>query len=436
MCHTLAKLIHQPLVDTINKIVIPMQASIITIGDEILIGQVVDTNSSWISRALSDIGIAVKKMWSVGDESNEIILGLDQALAETDILFITGGLGPTKDDITKKTIASYLGQEMVFHEATYQRIVHIFQRLDRPMSPSVEDQCWMPAGAEILHNSMGTAPGMWFDHQGKIIISMPGVPYEMKSIMHEVVLPRLATRSGQTIIHKTILTACTGETIIENKISGIISQMPAYIKVAYLPSIASVRVRLSGIQTGDQAIINEVEHFKNLIVDVLGDIVYGFDDSSLENEILKICLTKNVKVSTAESCTGGAIAAKLVTIPGSSAYFHGGIVAYDNVIKEQILKVNHSILTSYRAVSEQTVIAMVKGGNQVMQTDVCVSISGIAGPDGGSLEKPVGTMWICVGNTDKQTTFLLKAGKDRIKNIETATIYALANLRKFILENY
>lgn len=413
-----------------------MQASIMTIGDEILIGQVVDTNSSWISRALSDIGIAVKKMWSVGDESDEIILGLEQALAETDLLFITGGLGPTKDDITKKIIASYLDQEMVFHENTYQRIQHIFKKLDRPMSPSLKDQCWMPVGAEILHNSMGTAPGMWFDHRGKIIISMPGVPYEMKAIMHEEVLPRLATLSGKTIIHKTILTACTGETIIENKISNIIAQMPPYIKVAYLPAIASVRVRLSGTQVGDQAIQNEVEHFTNLIVDELEDIVYGYDDSSLENEILKISVAKNIKVSTAESCTGGAIAAKLVTIPGSSAYFNGGIVAYDNVIKEQVLSVNPSILASYGAVSEQTVIAMVKGGNQMMQTDVCVAISGIAGPDGGSAEKPVGTMWICVGNNDIQSSFLLKAGKDRIKNIETATIYALFNLRKFILDNY
>lgn len=413
-----------------------MNASIITVGDEILIGQVIDTNSAWLGQQLSNIGIAVKKTWSVKDSHDQITLAMRQALVETDILFMTGGLGPTKDDITKKAIADFLGVEMYFDQPTFDRIQKIFEKLGRVMSPNHHDQCLMPVGVEILRNSMGTAPGMLFRHNDKMIISMPGVPYEMKAIMNEEVIPMLSINTKIHIIHKTILTACTGETTIETAISDILDDMPANIKIAYLPSIASVRVRLSGSGADKIMLENDIQKFTDQIVNKLGEIVFGYDDSSLEREIFLLCTNKNIKISTAESCTGGAIAARLVTIPGSSAYFVGGIVAYDNSIKENLLNVNPNTLIQYGAVSEQTVIEMVNGANKVLKTDVSVSISGIAGPDGGSAEKPVGSIWICVGNDKFKTTYLLKSGKDRVKNIETATIYALDLLRRFIQKHY
>jgi nicotinamide-nucleotide amidase len=413
-----------------------MNASIITVGDEILIGQVIDTNSAWLGQQLSDIGIRVRKSWSVSDDHGQIILAMQQALDETDILFMTGGLGPTKDDITKKAIADFLGVDLYFDQPTFERIQKIFVKLGRVMSPHHHDQCLMPVGVQILRNSMGTAPGMFFRHNEKMIISMPGVPYEMKAIMNEEVLPWLSQSSDKHIYHKTILTACTGETAIESAIGDIISEMPENIKIAYLPSIASVRVRLSGLGKDKDELIGLVEKYAERISQKLGDIVFGYGDSSLEKEICHLCVQKNLKISTAESCTGGAIAAKLVTIPGSSSYFMGGIVAYDNDVKNDLLKVKPETLLLHGAVSEQTVIEMIDGVNQLLKTNIAVSISGIAGPDGGTIEKPVGTIWVCVGNDVDKTTYLLKTGKDRAKNIETATIYALDLLRRFILKYY
>jgi nicotinamide-nucleotide amidase len=413
-----------------------MHASIITVGDEILIGQVIDTNSAWLGQQLSDIGIKVRKTWSVSDDHGQIILAMQQALDETDILFMTGGLGPTKDDITKKAIADFLGVELYFDQPTFDRIQKIFERLGREMSPHHHDQCLMPFGVQILRNSMGTAPGMLFKYQKKMIISMPGVPYEMKAIMIEEVLPWLSQSSNTHIYHKTMLTACNGETTIETAIADILSEMPENIKIAYLPSIASVRLRLSGTGKDKVALVTEVENYSEKIVARLGDMVFGFGDSSLEKELLNLYVAKNLTVSTAESCTGGAIAARLVTIPGSSAYFMGGIVAYDNAVKENILNVNPETIIQYGAVSEQTVIEMVDGVISLLKTDVAVAISGIAGPDGGTDQKPVGTIWIAVGNERQKTTYLLKAGKDRTKNIETATVYALDLLRRFIQNHY
>jgi nicotinamide-nucleotide amidase len=413
-----------------------MEASIITVGDEILIGQVIDTNSAWLGQQLSDIGIRVRKTWSVSDDHRQIILAMQQALEETDILFMTGGLGPTKDDITKKAIADFLGVDLYFDQPTFDRIQKIFEKLGREMSPHHHDQCLMPVGVQILRNSMGTAPGMLFKHRNKMIISMPGVPYEMKAIMNEEVLPWLSQDSDIHIYHKTILTACTGETTIETAISDILREMPQNIKIAYLPSIGSVRLRLSGSGKNRDVLITNVEKYVDRIVERLGDVVFGFDESSLQKELLHLCKAKNLTVSTAESCTGGAIAARLVTIPGSSAYFKGGVVAYDNSIKENILNVKSETLNRYGAVSEQTVTEMVHGVISLMKANIGVSISGVAGPDGGTDQKPVGTIWIAVGNEQHTSTYLLKAGKDRIKNIESATMYALDLLRRFIQNHY
>ena len=411
-----------------------MQAAIITVGDEILIGQVIDTNSAYLGQKLSEIGIQLKKTFSVGDQHNEIILGLSQALNEADIVFMTGGLGPTKDDITKKAIADFLGVELFFHQETFDRIKGIFERMGRPMSPLHNDQCLMPQGVQILKNSMGTAPGMLFYHQGKRIISMPGVPYEMKSIMEEVVIPILMAESINFIIHKTILTCGVGETTIENKISDIVSTFPPNIKIAYLPALAQVRLRISGTGQNESELQHMVTHYTTLISDRISDVIYGYGDTSLEKEIYNLSFEKGLKIGTAESCTGGLISSKLVSIPGSSAYFMGSIVAYSNDIKTNILKVKNETLNIHGAVSEETVKEMVDGAIDILNVDIAVAVSGIAGPDGGTLEKPVGTIWICAGSRQNKVTYLLKAGKDRLKNIEIASIYALNLLRKFLLE--
>lgn len=410
-----------------------MLAAILTVGDEILIGQVVDTNSAWLGQHLSEIGVTVKKSWSVADTHEEITLGLKQSLAEADIVFMTGGLGPTKDDITKKAIADFLGVEMFFHQDTFDRIKRIFDRMGRTMSAAHDDQCLMPVGTQILTNSKGTAPGMLFRHEGKMIISMPGVPYEMKAIMTEEVLPMLVAQVDTTIVHKTILTTGVGETTIENELSDIISTFPSYLKIAYLPSLAQVRLRLSATGRDKTQLNNTVEDFANQITEKLGEVIYGYGDSSLEKEVALLCHEKNIKLGMAESCTGGHIASKIVSIPGSSAFFIGGFVSYSYESKVHLLHVNPSTLTTYGAVSEETVKEMVNGAIDALKVNVALSVSGIAGPDGGTPEKPVGTIWICVGNKENKVTYLLKAGKDRSKNIEIASIYALNLLRKFIL---
>lgn len=410
-----------------------MLAAILTVGDEILIGQVVDTNSAWLGQHLSEVGVTVKKSWSVADTHEDITLGLKQALAEADIVFMTGGLGPTKDDMTKKAIADFLGVDMFFHQDTYDRIKRIFERMGRAMSVAHDDQCLMPVGTQILTNSMGTAPGMLFRHEGKMIISMPGVPYEMKAIMTEEVLPMLVAQVDTTIVHKTILTTGVGETTIENELSDIISTFPSFLKIAYLPSLAQVRLRLSATGIDKTQLNNTVEAFANQIIEKLGDIIYGYGDSSLEKEIALLCHEKKINLGMAESCTGGHIASKIVSIPGSSAFFSGGFVSYSYESKVNLLHVNPVTLITYGAVSEETVKEMVDGTIDALKVDVALSVSGIAGPDGGTPDKPVGTIWICVGNKENKVTYLLKAGKDRSKNIEIASIYALNLLRKFIL---
>ena len=410
-----------------------MLAAVLTVGDEILIGQVVDTNSAWLGQHLSEIGISVKKSWSVADTHEEITLGLVQALDEADIVFMTGGLGPTKDDMTKKAIADFLGVSMYFHQDTYDRIKRIFDRLGRTMSPAHDDQCLMPVGAQILINSMGTAPGMLFKHNEKIIISMPGVPYEMKAIMTEEVLPMLSAQVDTAIVHKTILTSGTGETQIENKLSDIIANFPPYLKIAYLPSLAQVRLRLSAAGNDKSLLQATVDNFSDQISEKLNDIIYGYGDTSLEKEIALLCIQKNIKIGMAESCTGGHISSKIVSVPGSSTYFEGSIVSYSYDSKVKLLQVDPDTLATYGAVSEETVKEMVDGALNVLNVDVALSVSGIAGPDGGTTDKPVGSIWICVGNRQRKVTYLLKAGKDRSKNIEIASIYALNLLRKFIL---
>ncbi len=410
-----------------------MNAIVVTIGDEILIGQVIDTNSAWIGSTFNGIGIDVLEVLSVGDELDAIKNAIDYALNKAALIIITGGLGPTKDDITKTAIAQYFKVDMVYSQSTYERIEKIYQKFGKAMLPSHKEQCYMPANATLLTNRLGTAPGMLIMHESKMLVSLPGVPFEMKTIITDELLPILATQPSKThILHKTIMTAGEGETFIADKILPYLEDMPAYIKLAYLPSLGSVRLRLTGKHIDDQQLATDIEKYASVIVDKLGALVYAFDDVSLEENMLALFTTKGLTLSAAESCTGGYFSHKLTSIAGSSQYFVGSVITYSNAMKSQLLGVKEDTLQAFGAVSEETVIEMVKGLIGLTKTDIGVSVSGIAGPGGGSIEKPVGTIWMALSNGQDVVTYKINATKDRSKNIEYATTFLMNKLRLFV----
>ena len=410
-----------------------MIAHIITIGDEILIGQVVDTNSAWMGQQLNMQGIQVGKIVTVSDTHKDITNAVDAAFSEADIILITGGLGPTKDDITKKALADYFGVDMRFSESTYNRIQRLFQKFGKSMTEAHHEQAYMPANADLLMNKMGTAPGMWIEDEGKVLVSMPGVPYEMKYLMEAEVLPKLKKQfPGKPIAHRTILTVGEGESRIADRIDPFLEALPPNIKMAYLPGIAQVRLRMTG--TGDDenelnALLDKkVEELKPLI----SEFIYGFEKEKLEEVVGKMLIEKGKTLGTAESCTGGFLAHKITSIPGSSAYFMGSVITYSNAMKMDQLQVKSSTLKMHGAVSEETVKEMVQGALGLLKTDIAVAISGIAGPGGGTPEKPVGTIWIAIGDKNNTKTYQLNLWKDRMKNIEYTTIVALNLIRKFL----
>ncbi len=416
-----------------------MNIHIITIGDEILIGQIIDTNSAWMGQQLNLAGFKITSIKTISDQLEDIKKTISVSIQEADIVLMTGGLGATKDDVTKKAIADYLGLEMYFDEEMYQKIISFFKRLGRPTNELHRLQCMMPQGVQLLENKMGTAPGMWFDVQGKILISMPGVPYEMKHIMSERVIPRLKEIFGlKPIFHKTLLTAGHGETEIAQEIEAIEQNLPSYIKIAYLPNLGEVRLRISAFGSFKDSLKNlqkEVEHIALQITEKMGSAIYGKEEENLQTVLGQLLLKNNLTLATAESCTGGNIAARIVQISGSSAYFQGGIVAYSNELKMKQLHVKSKTLEQWGAVSEATVKEMVAGAIQNLNVDIAIAVSGIAGPNGGIPNKPVGTIWIAVGNHSKIETRLLQLGKDRLKNIEYTTKQALNFARLFIINN-
>ncbi len=413
-----------------------MTAHILTIGDEILIGQIIDSNSAWMAEQLNLQGIRVTKIISISDTAEAIIKALDASFAETDLILITGGLGPTKDDITKKTLAQYYGTGMSFHEPSFERLSGMFARWGRATTAAHREQCFMPDNAVILTNKTGTAPGMWFDNEGKIAVSMPGVPYEMKYLMEHEVLPLIAkTFPGKPITHRTILTIGEGESRIAHRIQDIEEGLPEHIKLAYLPNLGQVRLRLSA--TGDNLAVlkEELEAQVALIRGQIPEFVFGYEKDTIENVVGQLLLKNRKSIATAESCTGGLVAHRITSIPGSSAYFEGSVVAYSYALKEKLLNVSPEILSTYGAVSEETVRAMLKGLLEKLGTDIGIAISGIAGPGGGTPEKPVGTIWIAVGNKNKTDTLKLQLGKSRSNNIKYTATKAMDMVRRFLLEN-
>ena len=403
-----------------------MFAEIITIGDEILIGQIVDTNSAWMAKQLNLIGIKVKQITSVSDDEAHIMEALQLAEGRAEIILITGGLGPTKDDITKLTMAKYFGMGFRRDEETLKNVTSIFARLNRPMIETNIRQADVPDGCIVIQNKNGTAPCMWFDHNGKIFVSMPGVPHEMMYLMDEEILPRLkASFKLPSIVHKTILTAGLGESFLAQQIAAIEDALPAHIKLAYLPRLGQVRLRLSASGSNAEALKAEVETYAQQIIAELKSYVMAEDDVPLEKAILDFMSARNLTLSTAESCTGGYIAHLITQHPGCSAVYAGGAVSYSYELKESILGVKEETLNTQGAVSEQTVLEMAAGAVKHFNTDYAVAVSGIAGPDGGTAEKPVGTVWIAVASRTAVQAKLFKFGNKRIQNIERSASAAL-----------
>lgn len=414
-----------------------MKIFLLTVGDEILIGQIVDTNSSWMAQQLNLIGATVVKKASVGDEISEIQSGIREGFAVADVVLMTGGLGPTKDDKTIEAIADFFGVELAFDEPTYDRIVRIFERLGRTIKESHRQQSFLPTNATILYNKMGTAPGTWYEHEGKVLVSMPGIPYEMEYLMEKEVLPRLQKRfPGKPIAHRTLLTVGAGESDIAARLENFEDNLPSHLKLAYLPNLGQVRVRLSGTGYDLDALNRELDERAQELADLIPELIFGREKEQLEEVIGRMLRDRELTLGTAESCTGGYVAHRITSIPGSSAYFMGSAVTYTNELKMKLLHVRPETLEQHGAVSEQTVREMVRGALPLLDVDIAIAASGIAGPGGGTPEKPVGLVWIAVGNKDKVVTKKLRTGKDRLKNIHYTSVMALDLLRQFVLEHY
>ena len=413
------------------------EVEIITIGDEILIGQIVDTNSAFIAQLLNLNGMNVKQISSVSDNREHILKALDEAKSRADIILITGGLGPTKDDITKKTLCEYFKTTMRFDESAYEDVVNIFASFGKEVTPINRLQAEVPAICEVIRNYNGTAPGMWFEVDGKIFVSMPGVPYEMKALMKEQVIPKLKQRfKFPSIFHKTVLTQGIGESTLSELISDWEDSLAASnIKLAYLPSPGMVRLRLSTKGEDENKLKELVEKKIDELKLIISEYIYGYEifgeeKESLEQMVGKLLRDKKRTVSTAESCTGGYISHLLTKVPGSSDYYIGSVISYAYEIKETELGVPHDVILKHGAVSQQVVEQMAKAIREKYKTDYSISASGIAGPGGGTEEKPVGTVWVAVATPTKVVSEKFLFGNNRERNIQKTANVALNMLKK------
>ncbi|CAN5699198.1 competence/damage-inducible protein A [soil metagenome] len=409
-------------------------ATLITIGDELLIGQVIDTNSAWMAQQLNSIGVIVKRRISVGDNKTDIWQALDDAAKDTAIILITGGLGPTADDITKPLLCEYFGGKMVVDAGALQNVTDIFKRLNRPMIARNLQQAEVPDVCTVIQNERGTAPGMWFEKDGRIFVSMPGVPHEMKGMMDDYVLKVLPGHfSLPHIVHKTLLTAGVGESFLADLIGDWELALPENIKLAYLPNYGMVRLRLTAIGFDKSAVENSVIAEFEKLQALVKDYLVTNKDEPMEAVVAALLKAKNKTMSTAESCTGGYIAHLLTSMAGSSAWYLGSVISYDNSVKQNLLGVGAEILQQHGAVSEAVVQQMLTGVLSKTDTDYAVAVSGIMGPDGGTDAKPVGMVWIAAGNAQHMATKQLQFRFDRRRNIELTATYALNLLRQFIL---
>jgi len=372
---------------------------LINIGDELLIGQIVNTNATWIGQQLSLSGYWLKQITTIGDNEQEIVDALNAAMSRAQIILITGGLGPTKDDLTKDVLCKYFNTQLVFNEQAYSDIENIFHARGKAVTETNKRQAELPAACIPIYNKKGTAPGMWFNHGEQVFVSMPGVPFEMQAMMQNDVLPKLRQLyESMPLVHKTILTQGIGESDLSDRIAAWENDLPAHLKLAYLPAAGMVRLRLTGKG------VEHMEQDMNLRIDKLKELIapyiFGYDDDTIQSVVGKLLTEKQKTLSVAESCTGGFLAHLITSIPGSSTYFMGGTVSYSNAAKMSQLHVSEQSLKEYGAVSEAVAIEMAIGARKTYNTDFALSTTGIAGPGGGSLEKPIGTVWIGVATHD------------------------------------
>ncbi|RLD37648.1 MAG: competence/damage-inducible protein A [Bacteroidetes bacterium] len=412
-----------------------MIAEIISIGDELLIGQVINTNASWMSELLNRNGIKVKQIKAIADDKKDILNSIDNSFKSADLILLTGGLGPTKDDITKHTLCEYFDTKLVFNEDAFSRIKEIFRLRNFKVSAVNKAQAELPESCIPITNINGTASGMWFEKNGKILVSMPGVPFEMKPMMENEVIPRIKAKfNTPVIIHKTIMTQGVGESFLAKIIEDWENSLPKNIKLAYLPQPGIVRLRLSA--SGENKIKCEkyIDEFVEKLKLLIGDIIFAYDDMLLEEAVGNSLKLHKKTVATAESCTGGYIAHLLTSIAGSSSYFKGSAITYANEIKENILEVSHDDLEKEGAVSETVVRQMALGVRKKFGTDYAIATSGIAGPDGGTENKPVGTTWIAIAGPDGVLAEKHHFGEHRGRNIRRAALTALFMLKKTVEE--
>lgn len=406
-----------------------MKATIITIGDEILIGQILDTNSRYISRALNAHGIVVAERTSIGDRGDQIAATLDRALSESEIVIITGGLGPTKDDITKHTLCDYFGSVLRYDEREAEHIRTLLTARNIAFNELNRGQAMVPECCTVLHNAHGTAPGMWFEREGRVVVSLPGVPFEMQHLIDEEVIPRLKARFElREIVHRTMITFGIAESILAERIAQWEEALPEYIHLAYLPAPNVVRLRLSAYEVEGKEVRREIEERFEALRSIIPDNIAGFEGASVEELVHNILIDRGETLAVAESCTGGAIASKFTAQAGASAYFLCGVVSYSNESKSNVLGVQMSDIAQYGAVSEQVAKAMAQGARVISGANFAVSTTGIAGPTGGSAEKPVGTVWIGIATPTKSYAVLKNCGTDRSQIISRATAYAIAML--------
>jgi nicotinamide-nucleotide amidase len=417
------------------------QASIITIGDELLIGQVIDTNSAWMAQELNKAGIRVTRRVAVGDVWDEIWQALDEESKHANIILITGGLGPTADDITKPLLCKYFGGKLIIDEGAKQNVLNIFNRLNRPIIERNLLQAEVPDVCTVIQNKRGTAPGMWFTkinpdtQENMVYVSMPGVPHEMKGMMEDYVIPQLSSQFQlPVILHRTLLTAGVGESFLAEMINHFETALPAHIKLAYLPNYGMVRLRLTTSGFDAAAIEQEVNEQFEQLQELVKDYLVTNEDEPMEKVVGKLLLAKNKTLCTAESCTGGYIAHLITSIAGSSSFYDGSVVSYSYGAKEDLLGVSNETLTIKGAVSEEVVTQMAKGALQNIKSNYVIAVSGIMGPGGGMPEKPVGTTWIAVGNTNTIIAKKVHFRFDRARNIQLTATTALNMLRQFILE--
>lgn len=414
-----------------------MKATIITIGDEILIGQIVDTNSAFIAKSLDKIGVEINEMISISDDKNHILATFAELQNKVDIVLITGGLGPTKDDVTKKTFCDYFEDEMVVNDKVLQHVTELIEGIfKRPINQMNKDQALVPSKCTVLHNSVGTAPGMWMKKENTVFVSLPGVPYEMKYLVENEIIPKVVKEYERPyIIHKTILTHGQGESLVAERIEEWENSLPEFLKLAYLPAIGRVRLRLSA-RGKDKAFLEKaLEDYVDSLAGIISDIIVGFEEEDTIEVVLGALLSKQQKtIATAESCTGGSIASLLSSVAGSSAYFRGSIVSYATEVKMDLLKISDELIKEFSVVSAEVASAMALSVKQLMKSDYAIATTGNAGPSKGDSNAEIGTVFIAIATPTGLIVEEFNFGQPREKVIDRAVYKSLEMLRKEILK--